>query len=133
MLVVEYFDKLTERIENSPMVSAKNLTIEARSLYTGIIRGEVFFLDGSVLYFTEVVDVELRIDRVKYRYQYQRLDTSERIFRYDNAKHHPTLATFPHHKHIGAESEPDMVLPSPERFLGDIFDEIEMGLYNGIQ
>lgn len=133
MFVVEYFDKLTERIENSPMVSAKNLTIEARSLYTGIIRGEVFFLDGSILYFTEVVDVELRIDRVKYRYQYQQLDTSERIFRYDNTKHHPALATFPHHKHVGAEKKPDTVLPSRERFLSDIFDEIEACLFDSIQ
>ena len=69
MLVADYFTQLLRRIEQSPIVSAKNVTLEARSPYTGIIRGDIFFLDGSVLYLTEVVDVKIVIERVKYRYQ----------------------------------------------------------------
>ena len=125
MLITDYFARLLRRIAQSPVVGANNVSLEARSPYTGIIRGDIFFLDGSVLYFTEVVDVEIVIERVKYRYQYQQFESSERIFRYDNAKHHPALPTFPHHKHLGRETEPDNVLAVSERFFEDIFEEIE--------
>ena len=76
-----------------------------------------------------MVDVEITIERVKYRYQYQEFETNERIFRYDNAKHHPTLPTFPHHKHVGTETEPDKVFAASEHFLEDVFDEIEERFY----
>jgi hypothetical protein len=130
MLIAEYFAEFVERIETCPLVSAKQVTLDARSDYTGIIRGEIFFFDETVLYFTEVVDVEITIERVKYRYQYQHFDTRERIFRYDNARHHPNLPTFPHHKHVGPEADPETVNASPECFFEEILDEIEQRLYH---
>lgn len=42
------------------------------------------------------------------------------IFRYDNAKHHPEIETFPHHKHL-----PDKVKISKEVNLSDIQTEVE--------
>ena len=43
------------------------------------------------------------------------------IFRYDDTRHHPELEHFPHHKHIGGESEVEGASP-PElpRVLSDI-------------
>lgn len=41
------------------------------------------------------------------------------IFRYDNAPHHPELASFPNHKH-----QPDRVIPSPLITLQDLLNDI---------
>ncbi|MGH2523179.1 MAG: toxin-antitoxin system TumE family protein [Anaerolineales bacterium] len=45
-----------------------------------------------------------------------------RVFRYDNAPHHPEILTFPHHKHLGPE---DRLAESTEPNLADVLAEIE--------
>lgn len=45
----------------------------------------------------------------------------QRVFRYDNAPHHPQIVTFPHHKHIGPS---DRLAPSDQPSLGQILTEI---------
>ena len=72
------------------------------------------------------------IDKVKYRYHYQKMDSQERIFRYDNAKHHPGFATFPHHKHVGPETQPDTVCESVEISLKEILEEITQDVMSHI-
>ncbi|WP_293139614.1 DUF6516 family protein [Okeania sp. SIO3I5] len=52
----------------------------------GMIRGEIKFLDNSVLMVREFVDVELTIERDMYSYQYMTVLNSL-IFRYDNTRH----------------------------------------------
>jgi len=61
-------------------------------------------VDGSILHFREVVDVEATIDRLMYTYQYMSA-TKTLIFRYDNTGHHKrlNLPTYLHHKHKGSE------------------------------
>ncbi|NEO57550.1 MAG: hypothetical protein F6K54_33455 [Okeania sp. SIO3B5] len=51
-----------------------------------MIRGEINFLDNSVLMVREFVDVELTIDRDMYFYQYMTA-SNNLIFRYDNTRH----------------------------------------------
>jgi hypothetical protein len=47
----------------------------------------------------------------------------DRIFlRYDNAPHHPEIATHPHHKHLGAQ---DRLTPTDQPTLNQILIEIE--------
>lgn len=46
----------------------------------------------------------------------------ERVFRYDNAPHHPEVLTFPHHKHVGQD---DRLAESAQPTLADILTEIE--------
>jgi len=69
---------------------------------TGYVEGEALFVDGSRLVFFEFLCWSgPSLDRERYRYHY--MDRHNRlIFRYDNAPHHPTVATFPHHKHTPA-------------------------------
>jgi hypothetical protein len=43
------------------------------------------------------------------------------IFRYDNAPHHPEVASFPHHKHLGLE----IAASSAPRFVA-VFGEVEL-------
>ena len=58
---------------------------------------------------------------LQYSYQYQDYITNECIFRYDNAKHHIEMKTFPHHKHIG---ESEIVIETEEVSLHNVIGEI---------
>jgi len=42
------------------------------------------------------------------------------IFRYDNARHHPEIPTFPHHKHLS-----DLIEESEEPNIAGVLSEIE--------
>ncbi|GAB4496424.1 MAG: hypothetical protein OHK0052_06300 [Anaerolineales bacterium] len=69
----------------------------------------------------EVVSTELGYPvRVSYAYTYLQADM--RIFRYDNAPHHPEILTFPHHKHIGSS---ERLAPADQPNLGQVLAEIE--------
>ncbi len=80
--------------------------------------GEIIFSDNSRLEFAEVNDMACE-GKIKYRYHYMD-EAHSMIFRYDNAKHYPNLATFPHHKHTS-----DGVWESEEPTLADVLSEIE--------
>lgn len=86
------------------MLQASNVTYDKRGTHEGFLRGELYFVDGSVLHFREAVDTELIIDRLMYAYQYMTA-TKALVFRYDNTGHHKrlNLPTYPHHKHDGSE------------------------------
>jgi hypothetical protein len=68
-----------------------------------------------------VVSTELGYPvRVHYAYTYVR--EGERVFRYDNAPHHPEIVTHPHHKHIGPS---DRLAPADQPSLNQVLAEIE--------
>ncbi|MEK6767336.1 MAG: DUF6516 family protein, partial [Planctomycetota bacterium] len=69
-----------------------------------------------------IIDTEgsrKEVSREKYRYQLMDSENKE-IFRFDNASHHKSIASFPHHKHIDTS-----VYESPAPSLTDILREIE--------
>ena len=99
MRIEQYFDRLRENIVSSSIVRAYSVSYDKRGTYEGFIRGEIYFVDGSILHFREFVDVEISVERLMYTYHY--VDVSEMlIFRYDNTGHHKKLdlPTYPHHK-----------------------------------
>ena len=53
---------------------------------------------------------------------YTYLADEKRIFRYDNAPHHPEISTHPHHKHIG---EREKLSAADEPTLSQILDEVQ--------
>jgi len=62
------------------------------------IEGRLRFYDESLLAFDEVILVsDKQIVKLRYAYHYQKAD-GKLVFRYDNAPHHPTIPTYPHHK-----------------------------------
>lgn len=64
------------------------------SLGVGWLKGQINFVDGSRLQFSE----QLPIDRKKYRLHY--MDADDRLLiRWDSAPHHKDMSTFPFHKH----------------------------------
>ena len=123
MRIEAYFQQVRDVLDNCPVVQAANVAYDKRSTYEGFIRGEVYFVDGSMLHLREFVDVETSPDRLTYVYQY--MNTSQQfVFRYDNTGHHRklNLPTYPHHKHDGRE---DNVIASPAPDLATLLSEIE--------
>ena len=83
-------------------MQSSSITYDKRSTHEGFVRGEIYFVDASVLHLREFVDVETIVERLLYVYQY--MDAHKQLrFRYDNTGHHKqlNLPTYPHHKHEG--------------------------------
>ncbi|MBI5651084.1 MAG: hypothetical protein HZC40_11675 [Chloroflexi bacterium] len=59
---------------------------------------------------------------VRVHYAYTNLRNERRVFRYDNAPHHPEISTHPHHKHLGAQ---ERLAPTDQPTLNQILVEIE--------
>ena len=112
-MIEDYFRQVETLIANAGIIHSSSLTYDKRSTSIGFIRGDIYFLDGSLLHLREFVNVEHGVERFMYAYHYQRPDGTL-IFRYDNSPHFPALPTFPHHKHEGstavviAASQPDL-------------------------
>jgi len=107
-------DRKVTRIDE-PFIS------QASDDYNGLIRCRVVFWDDSFLDIYEIVSTELGYPiRIQYAYTY--VQQGERVFRYDNAPHHPEIVTHPHHKHIGRQ---DKLMPADQPGLSQIFSEIE--------
>ena len=123
MRIERYFEQFQAPIEACPIVRTFSVTYDKRSTHEGFIRGEIIFVDNSLLHLREFIDVELGCDRLVYVYQYMG-DGQQLIFRYDNTGHHRkrNLSTYPHHKHIGSE---DNVETSTGPDLAVVLDEIQ--------
>jgi Family of unknown function (DUF6516) len=98
VLIEDYFKSLLDLIISLPFVENPQVNLEKRAETVGFIRGDIEFIDGSLLHFRELIDLRLPLRLVMYAYHYQLVDGTL-IFRYDNASHHMKVSTFPHHKH----------------------------------
>ena len=122
MKIDDYFDSIERSLYQNPNISGieEPLISLASDDYNGVLRCRAVFWDGSFLDIYEVVTTELGYPvRVNYAYTYLR--DNQRVFRYDNAAHHPEILTHPHHKHIGPM---DRLAPADQPSLGQVFAEI---------
>ena len=123
MNIDDYFASVERSLSQNPQISKveEPVTLLTSDDYNGLIRCRVYFWDSSFLDIYEVVSTELGYPvRISYAYTYLRHD--QRVFRYDNAPHHPEVATHPHHKHIGPS---DRLAPADQPSLSQVFAEIE--------
>ncbi|MBX3050321.1 MAG: hypothetical protein KF753_02535 [Caldilineaceae bacterium] len=120
MTIDDYFQSIDSFLAGIAIAYARQVDFDKRSPDTGFLRGQVYFLDGSVLHFREFIAAEQEIERYKYAYHYQSPDGSL-IFRYDRTPHFPLLDNFPHHKHIG---EGQNVIPADGPDLFEVLEEI---------
>jgi hypothetical protein len=122
MTIDDYFAALERSLRGHPQVIdvAPSVTCLASDDFNGLIRGRVIFWDDSFLDLYEVVSTELGYPvRVSYAYTYLR--NAQRVFRYDNAPHHPEIITYPHHKHLGPQ---DRLAPTDQPSLNQVLAEI---------
>lgn len=123
MLIEAYFQEIQQLLASTPLVQSFHITFDKRSPHIGFLRGEIYFIDNSILHLREFVDVEITINRYMYVYQY--MNSGKKFaFRYDDTGHHKelNLPTYPHHKHDRFE---DHIISSQAPALIEILDEIE--------
>lgn len=107
-------------IRDSALVVTHNLAKVQLSATVGYIEGGVTFVDNSRLVFFEFLRQTAEgVQREKYRYHFMDSD-DQLIFRYDNAPHHPEIATHPDHKHL-----PTGMAESVALHFADVWAEIE--------
>lgn len=122
MQVIDYFLEIQTLIRSSAFVENVDVEYEAKSKSIGIVHGILGMIDGSTLQFMELINIKgEKITRPKYRFHLLSAN-DEMVFRYDNAPHHPEIATHPYHKHVKGEEVPKQ---SKEVGLKDILSEIE--------
>ena len=110
-----------------PFVEFSSVNLEKRGDLAGFIRGEVEFRDGSsLLFFRELIDLRLPLQKIMYAYHYQKAD-GELIFRYDNTAHHSSISTFPIHKHLMGGDVTSSEVPILEQILREIEEFILQG------
>jgi len=102
MSLRDYVSSLQAAIAAAPFVTTTSLAFEERPPSGGFIKGQIVFIDGSLLDFKEFLITQPTVQIVKYGYHYRR--GSSLIFRYDNASDPAakSLSTFPLHKHVPA-------------------------------
>ena len=122
MRIDRYFQAMGDVIAQCLVLQTFKISYEKRGADAGMVRGELTFVDGTILHFREYVEVETQVVRLMYTYHYMDAH-NQLIFRYDNTGHHRKLGlpTYPHHKHQGAE---DNVVPSSAPDLAEVLEEI---------
>ena len=122
MQVIDYFSEIQSLIRSSIFVENVDVEYEVKSRGIGIVHGLLGLIDGSTLQFMELANIKSdKVVHLKYRFHLMNVN-GEMVFRYDNAPHHPEVATHPHHKHVKGEKVPRR---SEEVGLKEVLLEIE--------
>ena len=112
--------QIENAIRHSALVVTYDLVKVQLSSSTGYIERQVTFINNSRFVFFEFLrQPTAEVECEKYRYHFMNSD-DQLFFRYDNAPHHPEIATFPHHKHL-----PTGLLENAAPNFADVFTEIE--------
>ncbi len=116
----KFIEQFEKAVDSSPIILSSHIEKQfgpsGTSLY---IRGNIRFIDSTILeiaLFASKSAHGIVVD--KYRFHYMRAG-EQMLFRYDNAPHHPGVASFPHHKHTTVK-----VIPSSMPALKDLLNEI---------
>ena len=118
-MINEHFNCLEATIRAEPLVITASFQRTYTSPDTAYLRGRVTFVDGSQLALFEHLAIQVgQVVVTDYRYHYMSA-AKVLIFRYDNAPHHPSLPTAPHHKHTPGGVE---AADKPE--VADVLSEI---------
>jgi len=127
MQIKGYLDDLLNETAFHPFIISKSFSFEERPPDAASVTGLIIFIDGSRLYFKEIMIVGSDVPHVlKYGYNYVDRDNML-IFRYDNAldPNAKKLPTYPCHKHLVNELLPSDK-PSFEDVLSEIADSIKL-------
>ncbi len=108
-----------ETLAQHPLITAVSHFMHRLDGSIEQFKAEVQLIDGSRLYINEVyIDATLR------KYAYYRLTPGGEILQgWDNAPHHPEIASYPHHIH-----QQGLVQPSSVRSLDDVLTLLETHL-----
>lgn len=66
-----YFRDLLDHIAGSAIVRASDLNFDKRSSMVGFVRGQIYFVNDTVLHLRELIDLRKSPKQVLYVYHYQ--------------------------------------------------------------
>ena len=69
-MIEAYLQSLLDAIAASPIVRASTVTLDKRTPRAGLIRGDLYFADGSRLHFRELVKIQAQAVRQMYSFHY---------------------------------------------------------------
>lgn len=117
----EYLAQVKALIVMNPQIMHWAAAREEAQGDAGLFRYKLMLRDGSVLeMFENFRIVQETVKVTKYSFHWQ--DSAGRLrMRWDNASHHPEVASHPHHVHAGSESN---VLPHAPVTVEDVLNII---------
>ncbi len=105
MIVADYLTEIKAKLITSPIIDKIDIVKERALSDQGYFRARLNLTNGD---FLEVVEFfKLKGDKCiteTYRYQWMDATKTQLIKIWDNVEHFPNLPNFPHHIHIGEES-----------------------------
>jgi hypothetical protein len=123
----EYLATILNRISASPFVSKSQTLREYSNPNQGHLRMRLTFTDNTYLEFYEYVERADEDGIYVKSYAYHWADQNDLLIRrWDNARHFPNLANFPHHVHV---IEDEVIAGKPVNIF-DVLDEIEKTIAN---
>lgn len=123
----QYITAVKAKLADSPITTAIEIVDERILLNRGYFRARLTLTNSDFLEIAESFTLQdNQLITLDYRYQW--MDASKQALRkrWDSVKHFPDLPNFPHHVHIGSESN---VEPGSSRNILEFisFMEFELG------
>ncbi|MDJ1181609.1 toxin-antitoxin system TumE family protein [Roseofilum casamattae] len=126
MSLEQYIADVKEKISGSPIIAVTEIIDERILLNRGYFRARLTLINTDFLEIAESFTLQdnqlLTLD-----YRYQWMDASKQVLRkrWDSVKHFPDLSNFPHHIHLGSETN---VEPGQSRNILEFIDFMESEL-----
>lgn len=105
MTIREYLEECIVFLTTSEIISSFQVTKRRETETDGYLRVRSVLLDGDLFeisLYCQLVEDEVKI--AGYRFHRQKTD-GKLVQRWDDAKHHPEIPSFPYHVHIGEHNE----------------------------
>lgn len=114
----EYFDAIEQKLNGLPSIQVEQFDAVILTSTRANLKLRIRFRRKCLLAISEILLLnDKHISKIDYRYHFQ--DENNRlIFRYDCTPHFPSVASFPHHKHL-----PDDVIATKQPNIFEIFQE----------
>ena len=106
MRAADHIDALEKLIVDNPIIQSSEIKERRVRRFDAYLKVRLTLLDNSILEVTEYIHAEEEnLAEVK-RYTYHWMSASgQLLLRWDNVRHYPALAGFPHHLHDHDEKQ----------------------------
>ena len=126
MTAERFLNEIKAKITASPAISGMAIVCEHSVGDHGYFRARLTLSNTDFLEVSEYFVIKAANPAtVEYRYQWMDSAKQRLIKRWDNASHFPQLSNFPHHIHMGDESQ---VTPGKALSIVELIDIIESEL-----
>jgi len=115
----DYYLSLQNAIHAAPHVLRSDVRFEEIDVNECYVRGILTLTGGFELHIAEYVVTEPVLTRPRYRHHLQTSD-GKLVSRWDNAPHHPSVSTFPDHRH----DDQGGVHPASSMNVPDVLDAV---------